>query len=90
MMRCPFDNYYSFNYGMKSKGALKNFFQFQFHLQITMASARECPFGSHSYLEVELESVSITMITTVGIVLEFLKNNFILITNHKGLLWSLL
>ena len=30
-----------------------------------MASAWECPFGSHSYLEVELESVSITVVTTV-------------------------
>ena len=30
-----------------------------------MASAWECPFGSLSYLEVELESVSITMVATV-------------------------
>ena len=34
-------------------------------LSDTMASAWECPFGSHSYLEVELENFfQITMATT--------------------------
>ena len=38
---------------------------FQFHFQIIMASAWECPFGSHSYLVevlIELEKVVATVV----------------------------